>query len=789
MPYSRVAQPDRMAELDTASGLVFQLAEVSPPVHPFAVTPVGGILYLKGHKQLDPNVTLYNVTVTWGSRGSEGRAGIRVRVLEGASEACQAGSRKRRPCANMESLADCNAFCGLGTGAHNVTVNHVHEGRNSTARPEVAPLGGCAWRGAKANFSTELIPHYATCTPDVRHCPDGFCDPLENISALCPQDCVRRSFASGIGGQGRGLYSCAGVGVCWGARPESCKCKTDAGRRQQVSTAGAAAGSRPTAAPSDSPTTDAPSSESPVALVSASGSRASCGAVCVMAVVSGSALLLSAAAATLYWRYRRCGRLQRERKLAAAGGTTASDYVQSAAQHDARLLAHEARPPVDPQWEFPRSRLLLEKTLGEGEFGRVLRARAIDIAGVTGATTVAVKTLKEGAGASEQQDLLSEYELLKTVSHPHVVRLLGACTSPGGPLYLIIEFAEYGSLRNYLRRSRHIEPSALPVTPTTPHKILSFAWQICKGMAYLSDMKLVHRDLAARNILVAAGGICKVSDFGLTRDVYEDDTYLKKSKGRVPVKWMALESLMDHVYTSKSDVWSFGVVLWELVTLGASPYPGVAVHNLFHLLQAGYRMECPENCSTALYKVMRQCWQEEPSERPSFKQLTAIFESMLKDSAEYLDLNPSIVQNPGYFGSRSNSQEKLNYGDGSDDGDNDIGYGNLNILPTDSINYLMSTAQSGLSRRQQLWHITGDNQKILTNNSSKEECLSLVPTEQNSYLSPIQVHSSKGQMLAYVNMTDSVCPEQLQSGTTNNVLFCSSSSSCSASCSSKVTPL
>ncbi|PNF20460.1 hypothetical protein B7P43_G07704 [Cryptotermes secundus] len=328
------------------------------------------------------------------------------------------------------------------------------------------------------------------------------------------------------------------------------------------------------------------------------------------------------------------GKGRRERKyvgsVASLSGVQ-SDYVDRALQPgDAQLLSYDPAVPIaspdprtvpDPKWEFPRSRLIIEQTLGEGEFGRVLRARALDIGGISGCTTVAVKTLKENASASELTDLLSEYQLLKEVTHPNVIRLLGACTTPGAPIYLIIEFAEYGSLRNYLRKSRHLEsdgqipcsfgstPTMRPDTlvetecttaPATPRDILSFAWQISKGMAYLSDIKLVHRDLAARNVLVAAGKICKISDFGLTRDVYEDDAYLKRSKGRVPVKWMALESLADHMYTSKSDVWSFGILMWELVTLGASPYPGVAVHNLFHLLKAGYRMERPENCSIQL---------------------------------------------------------------------------------------------------------------------------------------------------------------------------------------------
>ncbi|XP_049799872.1 uncharacterized protein LOC126235185 [Schistocerca nitens] len=221
-----------------AEAAVLAGANAHPPdgdSSPFGVTRVAGIIFLKNPDKLDPNTTAYNVTVTW---GSEGRATVRVYVLEGASEACQNGSRQGRPCATRKSLAECNAFCGLGTGARNYTVNHLHEGRNSTARPEVAPLGGCAWRGAEANFSTDLIAHYATCTPDVHHCPDGFCDPLEQISALCPQDCVNLTFGTGKLGVGRrGLYSCVGVGVCSRA---ACWCHTRAGRDDPG--AGAAAG-------------------------------------------------------------------------------------------------------------------------------------------------------------------------------------------------------------------------------------------------------------------------------------------------------------------------------------------------------------------------------------------------------------------------------------------------------------------------------------------------------------------------------------------------------------------
>ncbi|GBN50641.1 Proto-oncogene tyrosine-protein kinase receptor Ret [Araneus ventricosus] len=197
---------------------------------------------------------------------------------------------------------------------------------------------------------------------------------------------------------------------------------------------------------------------------------------------------------------------------------------------------------------------------------------------------VTFNILCENGGLQEKQDLITEFLLLKEISHPNIVRLLGASTEKNGQFYLIVEFAEMGSLRSYLRkRRRHnncckynatygfdlpgpmegsrdyyqfpCERSRHEPNHSYFHKEqLSFAWQIAKGMSYLSDMKLVHRDLATRNVLLAKHRVVKISDFGLSRDIYEGDAYLKRTKGRVPVKWMAIESLEDQIYTSRSDV-------------------------------------------------------------------------------------------------------------------------------------------------------------------------------------------------------------------------------------------
>ncbi|XP_023348749.1 proto-oncogene tyrosine-protein kinase receptor Ret, partial [Eurytemora carolleeae] len=284
--------------------------------------------------------------------------------------------------------------------------------------------------------------------------------------------------------------------------------------------------------------------------------------------------------------------------------------------------------------------------------------------------------LKPNHGASELQDLLSEYNLLKEVDHPHVIKILGACTDRRGPLYLIIEYAKHGALRTFLRNCRNLfqvgdqnsrqrsfldsasaplsseflsSPTDESVYQINSTDLTNFAWQVSKGMVYLSEMKLVHRDLAARNVLVAEGKMCKISDFGLSRDVYTDEAYWKRSSGKLPIKWMAPESLRDHIYTSKSDVWGFGVLLWELVTLGSSPYPGVQPDRLYPLLSAGYRMQRPENCSKNLYSMMLSCWAQIPEKRPTFHQIEKQLEQILQSSASYLDLEGDTVHNASYW--------------------------------------------------------------------------------------------------------------------------------------------
>ncbi|KAI5089137.1 tyrosine-protein kinase receptor Tie-2 precursor [Silurus meridionalis] len=301
------------------------------------------------------------------------------------------------------------------------------------------------------------------------------------------------------------------------------------------------------------------------------------------------------------------------------------------------------------------SDIKFQDVIGEGNFGQVLKAR-IKKDGLR--MDAAIKRMKEYASKDDHRDFAGELEVLcKLGHHPNIINLLGACEHRGY-LYLAIEYAPHGNLLDFLRKSRVLEtdPAFAIANSTastlTSQQLLHFAADVARGMDYLSQKQFIHRDLAARNILVGENYVAKIADFGLSRG---QEVYVKKTMGRLPVRWMAIESLNYSVYTTNSDVWSYGVLLWEVVSLGGTPYCGMTCAELYEKLPQGYRLEKPLNCDDEVYELMRQCWREKPYERPSFAHILVSLNRMLEERKTYV--NTTLYEKFTYAGIDCSAEE------------------------------------------------------------------------------------------------------------------------------------
>ncbi|EEB18223.1 Insulin receptor precursor, putative [Pediculus humanus corporis] len=272
---------------------------------------------------------------------------------------------------------------------------------------------------------------------------------------------------------------------------------------------------------------------------------------------------------------------------------------------------------VPDEWEVPRENIELIRELGQGSFGMVYEGIARDIVQGEPEVRCAVKTVNEVSTDRDRMEFLNEASVMKAFNTHHVVQLLGV-VSEGQPTLVVMELMVNGDLKTYLRSHRPEFCEDKKKQPPTLRRIIRMAMEIADGMAYLAAKKFVHRDLAARNCMVAEDLTVKIGDFGMTRDIYETDYYKKGTKGLLPVRWMAPESLKDGVFTTHSDVWSYGIVLWEMVTLASQPYQGLSNDQVLRYVIEGGVMERPENCPNKLYDLMKLCWQHKPSSRPHF---------------------------------------------------------------------------------------------------------------------------------------------------------------------------
>uniref|UniRef100_A0A8C7X3E4 receptor protein-tyrosine kinase n=1 Tax=Oryzias sinensis TaxID=183150 RepID=A0A8C7X3E4_9TELE len=293
--------------------------------------------------------------------------------------------------------------------------------------------------------------------------------------------------------------------------------------------------------------------------------------------------------------------------------------------------------------EYPRNNIQYVRDIGEGAFGRVFQARAPGLLQNKPFTMVAVKMLKEEASPDMQNDFQREAALMAEFDHPNIVKLLGVC-AVGKPMCLLFEYMANGDLNEFLRRHSPTQSMHTLSCPSISNRSfssdmeagslscvqqLSISKQIAAGMAYLSERKFVHRDLATRNCLVGEEMVVKIADFGLSRNIYSADYYKANENDAIPIRWMPPESIFYNRYTIESDVWAYGVVLWEIFSHGMQPYYGMGHEEVIYYVRDGQILACPENCPLELYNLMRLCWSTQPSDRPSFSSIHRILERML----------------------------------------------------------------------------------------------------------------------------------------------------------------
>ncbi|KAM8945489.1 tyrosine-protein kinase Mer [Pelodytes ibericus] len=301
-----------------------------------------------------------------------------------------------------------------------------------------------------------------------------------------------------------------------------------------------------------------------------------------------------------------------------------------------------------------RSLLSLGKVLGEGEFGSVMEGELCYPDETT--DKVAVKTMKlDNFSQREIEEFLSEAACMKDFNHPNVIKLLGVCLEVGPrripkPM-VILPFMKYGDLHSFLLYSRiGSGPQHIPL-PT----LLKFMIDIATGMDYLSSRNFLHRDLAARNCMLRDDMTVCVADFGLSKKIYSGDYYRQGRIAKMPVKWIAVESLADRIYTVKSDVWAFGVTMWEIATRGMTPYPGVQNHEIYDYLLLGHRLKQPEDCLDELFELMYLCWRADPVDRPTFTALKHQLQLILKglppsmDKEDIIYINTSLPEESAYL--------------------------------------------------------------------------------------------------------------------------------------------
>uniref|UniRef100_A0A8C6WXF8 Focal adhesion kinase 1 n=1 Tax=Neogobius melanostomus TaxID=47308 RepID=A0A8C6WXF8_9GOBI len=287
------------------------------------------------------------------------------------------------------------------------------------------------------------------------------------------------------------------------------------------------------------------------------------------------------------------------------------DYAEIIDEEDTYTM------PSTRDYEIQRDCVELGRCIGEGQFGDV--HQGIYISPENPALSVAVKTCKNSTSDSVREKFLQEALTMRQFDHPHIVKLMGVITE--NPVWIIMELCTLGELRSFLQVRKYSLDLA---------SLILYSYQLSTALAYLESKRFVHRDIAARNVLVSTVDCVKLGDFGLSRYM-EDSSYYKASKGKLPIKWMAPESINFRRFTTASDVWMFGVCMWEILMYGIKPFQGVKNNDVIGRIENGERLAMPPQCPPTLYSLMTKCWSYDPSKRPRFNELKTQLSTILEE--------------------------------------------------------------------------------------------------------------------------------------------------------------
>ncbi|XP_077477591.1 tyrosine-protein kinase receptor [Stigmatopora argus] len=287
--------------------------------------------------------------------------------------------------------------------------------------------------------------------------------------------------------------------------------------------------------------------------------------------------------------------------------------------------------------EVPRKNITLLRALGHGAFGEVYEGQVLGMNADNGPMQVAIKTLPEICSEQDEMDFLMEALIMSKFNHENIVRCIGVSLNIL-PRFILLELMTGGDMKSFLRQNR---PQRGRAASLSMRELLQMARDIARGCRYLGDNHFIHRDIAARNCLLTCPGVervAKIGDFGMARDIYRASYYRKGGRAMLPVKWMPPEAFMEGIFTCKTDTWSFGVLLWEILSLGYMPYPCKTNQEVLEFVTSGGRMDPPEGCPGPVYRIMTQCWQHCPEHRPNF--------STILERINYCTQDPDVINTP-----------------------------------------------------------------------------------------------------------------------------------------------